>query len=1026
MKKLGKFEIISKVGQGAMGVVYKARDPLIDRIVALKTLTTGVSEDSTLLKRFYSEARSAGSLRHPNIVTIYELGHEGEVPFIAMQFLQGESLDRIIDRTPNLPLSQRVGFIVHICRALDYAHKRNPPVIHRDIKPGNVMIGPDGSVVVVDFGIARLGENTVSQSAGMLIGTLGYMAPQLFRGGTADARSDIWAAGVVFYEVLAYRRPFKGDTAAQLVSNIVLEEPRSIREAAPGTPEEIEQILKRMLAKEAEDRYQTMEEVLADLEPVWKRLLQADVAVLLQNSERYFQEGDLLAAKSEIVQILNWDAANASAKSLADKINGALRRQEVFPQVKAHLENAQKLLAEGHIAEAKSEAEAAVRLDSSCQPARELVRQAQEALERSREIARAIQAGKQRMAEGSLTEAEKQLDKALTLDPENTTAKEHRKQLQDQRARRELRKQRDSFVQRARALWTDLQLDDCINLLVAADKQFPDDAEIVKFLEVARQDQIEQQRQILFTEVRNQLSAQQFEAALQSLDAFLAKSPSDATANRLRSHALQGREQQRREQHLNQGKGELRSLLEGKKYKEAIARGKELERELQPDFELEELIALAGAEQSLIEQRERLEKVTQHIKEVMKSGRFGEAIQAAERALFEFPNNAEFISLIAQIKKEQAEKEKQTLTKQRIREVERMVEHHRLTDAIDLAQQTITTVGPDSRLVDILLKAEKELEFREEKRRRQAETLRMAEALLHNDKAQEAEAILKGAQETGLFEANDLQAKALLEEAEAKKQPPNVAAPELSSPPSLSVPFSSSSATDPAKDYIYTRGESKLEGLAAAAAQGMGGAVPGPATSGGKSLQPPLVPAGESLTARGGPAAPSEIKPDGVAGEDQNRNLRPATIEKHLVPLLGPMARLIVQRAAANAKNQEHLFALVVSALSSERDRQAFLARKEECLSAPAETQSGARSPIGGGSTEAAALAAGSATLNAADIRRASELLARYLGPVSRILAQRAVKRADNVRGLYLILAEHLTDRSERSRFLREAGFPET
>ncbi len=168
MKKLGKFEIIEKVGQGAMGVVYKGRDPGIGRIVALKTLTSGLADDPNLLRRFYTEAQSAGGLQHANIVTIYELGQEGNTPFIAMQFLSGESLDKIIDRRPRLPLSQKIGFIVYVCRALEYAHKQNPPVVHRDIKPGNVMVTTEGSVVVVDFGIARLGEGTRSQSAGML------------------------------------------------------------------------------------------------------------------------------------------------------------------------------------------------------------------------------------------------------------------------------------------------------------------------------------------------------------------------------------------------------------------------------------------------------------------------------------------------------------------------------------------------------------------------------------------------------------------------------------------------------------------------------------------------------------------------------------------------------------------------------------------------------------------------------------------------------------------------------------------
>src|SRR5258707_3233880 len=135
-----------------------------------------------------------------------------------MTFLTGESLDKFLDRHPSLPLSQKIGFIVYVCRAREYAHKQNPPVVHRDIKPGNVMVTTEGAVVVVDFGIARLGEGTRSQSAGMLIGTLGCMSPQLFRNGTADARSDILATAVMFYDLLAFRRPFGGANGAAMMS----------------------------------------------------------------------------------------------------------------------------------------------------------------------------------------------------------------------------------------------------------------------------------------------------------------------------------------------------------------------------------------------------------------------------------------------------------------------------------------------------------------------------------------------------------------------------------------------------------------------------------------------------------------------------------------------------------------------------------------------------------------------------------------------------------------------------------------
>lgn len=216
--RLGKFEIIDKIGQGAMGVVYKARDPFIGRLVALKTITTGPADNPDLLERFYREAQSAGDPQHPNIVTIFELGKEGDTPFIAMQFLDGGSLDKLIEVRTHIPLSQKVGYIVFVCRALDYAHKHEPAVIHRDIKPGNVIVTKEGVVKVVDFGIA-CGTDIGKTQTGSLIGTLGYMSPQQFRNIPADVQSDIWAVGIMFYELLAGRRPFEGDNSATLIMN---------------------------------------------------------------------------------------------------------------------------------------------------------------------------------------------------------------------------------------------------------------------------------------------------------------------------------------------------------------------------------------------------------------------------------------------------------------------------------------------------------------------------------------------------------------------------------------------------------------------------------------------------------------------------------------------------------------------------------------------------------------------------------------------------------------------------------------
>jgi serine/threonine protein kinase len=329
MKTLGKFEILEKIGQGAMGTVYKARDPFIGRLVALKTITKSVTEDSAALERFYQEARSAGALQHPNIVTIFELGNEDDTPFIAMEYLEGVSLDKLIESRPVMTLSQQLGYVVHVCRALEYAHKRG--VIHRDVKPGNVMVTKDGTVKVVDFGIARLIESSHSQT-GTLVGTLCYMSPQQLRGTRADARSDIWAAGAMFYEILAHRRPFDGENYGAVMMSILTEEVPPLSKTAPGTPLDVAAVVNRMLQKDVEARFQSMEEVLIDLEPCWKRLQQTEVSGLLADAHQLFKARNFENALDAVRRILQIDNENTEARNLLEQTNAECRRSRTAPQ----------------------------------------------------------------------------------------------------------------------------------------------------------------------------------------------------------------------------------------------------------------------------------------------------------------------------------------------------------------------------------------------------------------------------------------------------------------------------------------------------------------------------------------------------------------------------------------------------------------------------------------------------------------------------------------------------------------------
>ena len=262
MQRLGKYEIISELGRGGMGVVYKARDPLINRLVAIKTLTNSLIGRPDLLERFLQEARSAGTLQHPNIVTIYELSEDHGAPFIAMEYIDGETLEALIDRRAPLPLAVKLGHVVRVSEGLHYAHEHG--VIHRDIKPGNIMVNSSAVAKLVDFGIARVMDTSMTQ-ANYILGSRAYMAPELYQGERADAATDIWALGVTLFELLTCRKPFQADTEAGIMYKVLHDDPPPLRELCPDCSEQVEIVAKRMLEKSPSARFGSMGEVVRDL-----------------------------------------------------------------------------------------------------------------------------------------------------------------------------------------------------------------------------------------------------------------------------------------------------------------------------------------------------------------------------------------------------------------------------------------------------------------------------------------------------------------------------------------------------------------------------------------------------------------------------------------------------------------------------------------------------------------------------------------------------------------------------------------
>ncbi len=271
--KLGRFEISSVLGQGAMGVVYLAHDPDIDRPVAIKTIHPEAARGESAAEieaRFLKEAKLAGRLQHPNIVTVFDVGRDRDLYFIAMEYVEGRPLTRYLGGGEELPLSAKVAIIRQAAEALAHAHERD--VIHRDVKPGNILIAKDGRVKVTDFGIGKFASAASSDMTrtGQMIGSPAYMSPEQIRGEKIDGRSDLFSLGVVLYELLTGTRPFPGESITTLVYQILHTEPRDPREIRSDLPMATREVMARLLAKQTDRRPADAREFLRELRRIEK------------------------------------------------------------------------------------------------------------------------------------------------------------------------------------------------------------------------------------------------------------------------------------------------------------------------------------------------------------------------------------------------------------------------------------------------------------------------------------------------------------------------------------------------------------------------------------------------------------------------------------------------------------------------------------------------------------------------------------------------------------------------------------
>jgi eukaryotic-like serine/threonine-protein kinase len=353
MATFGRYEILDKLGEGAMGVVYRARDASLGRVVALKMLSADLGAEEELNQRFQREAEAIGRLSHPNIVTVYDVGEASGQLYMAMELLEGDDLRSLIEKRANIALPDRVRILVQICAGIAYAHSRG--VVHRDIKPANILVGSDGRVKILDFGLARVSARSTITRRGVILGTPDYMAPEQAMGKGVDRRSDVFSSGAVFYEFLTLEKPFKGKTLHAVLYQIISDDPEPLLTLNPEIPVRLAAVVHRMLLKDAEERYGTMEEVGHDL---------AELHVALRRS----------GGRSTLP---------AAAPDVSD---------ETRARVRDHVAQGRALLDAGEAVRAVAEMKDALRLDPSSEEAAEVLWRAGRRLQDGRTSAPALDA----------------------------------------------------------------------------------------------------------------------------------------------------------------------------------------------------------------------------------------------------------------------------------------------------------------------------------------------------------------------------------------------------------------------------------------------------------------------------------------------------------------------------------------------------------------------------------------------------------------------------------------------------------
>lgn len=730
--KLGKYEINAELGRGSMGVVYGAVDPRLGRPVALKTMSPSVAGDPDLLKRFYREAQSAGQLRHPNIVTIYDIDEADGIPFIAMEFLEGESLEKLIAARRDVHVVKKLDIIIQSLRGLHYAHQHG--IVHRDVKPANIVVLSDGLVKIVDFGIARIGGGSMTRT-GMVMGTPMFMSPEQVVGQTVDARSDIFSVGVILYELLAYQNPFLSEDVPSILYKILNVAPAPLSSLIPNCPQPLENIVMRALAKNREERFQSAEDMAFELQRVADSLKRHMVEIYITEGQRSIQDGNFTVAKESLQKVLEVDSDHNVAKELLAQVQEQIYTRQRAQKVDQSLRHAKEALEAQQFEEAIASLDDILRVEPGHAEAAQYKQYAVEWRERTRKIKQAMARAEKLLGDADLAGAKKQLEAVLQLDPEHTEARRILDTAVRELAEQDRARQVRQNTEAARTRLNEKNYPKAMELLNQALQLDPLNIEVESLIRLVRSGQEKDERRKRLEQriaaIQEALSRNVYDQALTLAEAALGEFPEDPEVLKLHTEASRQAESQKKKKFIDGQISAARDFIQKSQYSSAIAL---LERALESvpgDARLSSYLRTVKEAQENAEFQSVRQEALRSAKELILKKDFQGAIQTLEKALARTGQSPELVEFLEWARSQQADQQRQDRAKKVLTKAQASLRDQNFEEAVRTLEKAAELKDPE---VDSLLKTTRE-EGKEFEEQRESLVKRAAELLKAGDPA---------------------------------------------------------------------------------------------------------------------------------------------------------------------------------------------------------------------------------------------------------------------------------------------------